>query len=452
MRSIVRFVEFFNSVRYNKYIQWFSRRNDMEKCVMSENGVPVYYDANPNLHSVELGLYIRCGSMYENAVQNGITHFFEHIVFRNINKIMGGKMYAGLDRRAVEFNAGTYKEFLYFDFFFSPAETDFIIEVFEKIFAELVLTPQDVDTERNVIKAEIYEEANEETLSYAADCEVWKGTSLTRTILGTDASVDKITLKELLEFRKWLFASGDMFVYLTGNVNDETVNKTVQALSRAKITVAEKSRLNIAGIPKKFAKRDCTVTVTDGVGTRVQLCFDCYKTETSSPEIDLLTDYIFKGESCPFYYEIRERLGFIYSHDVTVEDYANACNIKIAFDVKRKNIIPVLKETVRILNAVKTGENDLTAVKNIYKRKIERQLDDVAALNWRSAYNGHICDSRPCLPEDYDERYLKTDSARVSQIAKTLFTTDRLTVAVKHKKPSKIDKAKIKEIMRGLDE
>lgn len=423
----------------------------MEQCVMSKNNVSMYYDVNPNLHSVELGLYIRCGSMYENAAQNGITHFFEHIVFRNINKIMGGRLYAELDRHAVEFNAETYKEFLCFNFFFSPSSVDFVLEVFEKIFADLLLTPQEVDVERNIVNAEIYEEAGEHTLMYAADCEVWNGTSLARTILGNASSLGAFELKNLRKFREGLFTSGDMFVYLTGNADCETVNKTANVLSQVKITTADTSRLNIAALPEKFARRDCTVIVTDGIYTRVQLCFDFYKTEASSAEMNLLTDYIFEGESCPFYYQIRECMGMIYSHKLTVEEYANAGNVKIAFDVKKKNVIPVLKELVRVLNSVKTSENDLTAAKNLYKRKMERRLDDVVDLNWYGAYNGHICNSRPCLQEEYDERYLNTDSARISRIAKILFTTDRLTIAVKHKKPSNINQPEIKMIMRGLD-
>lgn len=424
----------------------------MERYVMSENNVPVYYDVNPNLHSIDLGLYIRCGSMYEDTVQNGITHFFEHIVFRNINKIMGGRLYAELDRHAVCFNASTYKEFLYFDFFFSPSEIDFVLDVFKKIFANLVLTPQDIDVERNVIKAEIYDEADTHTLMYAADCEVWNGTSLTRTILGSASAVNRVTLKKLREFREWLFASGDVFVYITGNVDSETVNKTVHALSQVKITVGEKSRLNIAVLPQSFARRDCSVIVTGGIYTRVQLCFDFYKTEASSSEISLMTDYLFNGESCPFYYELRERMGLIYSHKLTVEEYANAGNVKIAFDVQKQNIEPTLKEIVKILNSVKTVENDVTAAKTLYKRSIEQRLDDAPDLNWSNAYYGHICDALPCTQQEYDEQYLKTDSARISQIAKSVFTTDRLVLAVKHKKVSAVNREELREIMRALDE
>ena len=90
----------------------------MEEKIVSQNGVPVFSEFNQHLHSVKLGLYIKCGAMYETAENNGITHFFEHVIFRNINKLMGMKLYKLLDRNAVEFNAVTYKEFmnLYFVF------------------------------------------------------------------------------------------------------------------------------------------------------------------------------------------------------------------------------------------------------------------------------------------------------------------------------------------------
>jgi predicted Zn-dependent peptidase len=58
----------------------------MEQRILTSNGVNLYYYRQPNTHSICISLYVRAGALYENR-NNGITHFLEHMHFRNL----GGK-------------------------------------------------------------------------------------------------------------------------------------------------------------------------------------------------------------------------------------------------------------------------------------------------------------------------------------------------------------------------
>ena len=420
----------------------------MEEKIVSQNGVPVFCEFNQHLHSVKLGLYIKCGAMYETAENNGITHFFEHVIFRNINKLMGMKLYKLLDRNAVEFNAVTYKEFMNLYFVFSMESLDFVLEIFRHIFEEICLTPKEIETERNIIKSEIYEEDDKSSLGYSAEQEIWKKTTLTQTVLGTPTILNKITKRKLNIFRKWLFSSGDMFVYLTGNTNLKAAQSVADILSNSDITESAAIRLNTAPIPEGFADRRPSVTVKSGDCPRLQLCFDFFREEASSSELNILYDLLFRGDSCLFYSELTEKRGLIYSYTPILEEYCNIGNLRVGFDVKYQNIDEILSETVKIFNKVKTANIDIESCKAIYKRNCEQLLDDADNLNWDRAYYGHIADPE-CSTEERIRLYLSTDKARVSQIAQKIFTTERLTVAVKGKK-TKISTEKIRQIMSGL--
>ncbi len=420
----------------------------MEEKIVSKNGVPVFCEFNRHLHSVKLGLYIKCGAMYEEAENNGITHFFEHVIFRNINKIMGMKLYKLLDKNAVEFNAATYKEFMNLYFVFSSESLDFVLEIFGHIFEEIRLTPGEIETERNIIKSEIYEEDDKSSLSYSAEQEIWRKTPLTQTVLGTPTILNKITKRKLNLFRKWLFSSGDMFVYLTGNTDLKAAESVADILSRSDITEAAAKRLNAAPIPEAFANRSTSVTVKSGDCPRIQLCFDFFREEAQSSELNLLYDLLFRGDSCLFYSELTEKRGLIYSYTPILEEYCNIGNLRVGFDIKYQNIDEVLSESVKILNKVKTADIDIESCKSIYKRNCEQLLDDVDNLNWDRAYYGHISDP-DCSTEERIRLYMTTDKARISQIAERIFRTERLTIAVKGKK-SKINTEKIRQIMSGL--
>ena len=76
----------------------------MEKRIDTISGIPVYSYLNPHLHKFCLCMYVKGGSMYERKTENGISHFFEHVVIRNINVLMEGGLYQVLDRLGLSFH------------------------------------------------------------------------------------------------------------------------------------------------------------------------------------------------------------------------------------------------------------------------------------------------------------------------------------------------------------
>lgn len=93
----------------------------MEREHITPQGVSVFHDKNENIHSFCLCLYVRAGSLFETKKENGISHFFEHIVFKNIHYAMGENLYQTLDRCGLDFNASTYEEFIQFIITGAPA-------------------------------------------------------------------------------------------------------------------------------------------------------------------------------------------------------------------------------------------------------------------------------------------------------------------------------------------
>ncbi|MBQ1260811.1 MAG: insulinase family protein, partial [Clostridia bacterium] len=76
----------------------------------TKNGINIYGIKNPAQHGFYISLFLRAGIMYEAADEVGITHFLEHILIRNVNRVMNGRLYETCDRYGIEFNASTYAE------------------------------------------------------------------------------------------------------------------------------------------------------------------------------------------------------------------------------------------------------------------------------------------------------------------------------------------------------
>lgn len=174
----------------------------MEREHITPQGVSVFHDKNESIHSFCLCLYVRAGSLFETKKENGISHFFEHIVFKNIHYAMGENLYQTLDRCGLDFNASTYEEFIQFIITGAPAHFEEAAEILTGIFAPFTLPEEAIDTERKRIKAEIREEDEESSLNYFTKQIAWKDTSLERTITGKKKTLNKIRRKQLCAFQK----------------------------------------------------------------------------------------------------------------------------------------------------------------------------------------------------------------------------------------------------------
>ena len=195
----------------------------MEREHITPQGVSVFHDKNENIHSFCLCLYVRAGSLFETKENNGISHFFEHIVFKNIHYQMGENLYQTLDRCGLDFNASTYEEFIQFIITGAPAHFEEAAEILTGIFEPITLPEEVIDTERTRIKAEIREEDEESSLGYFTKKIAWKNTSLERTITGKKKTLDKIKGKQLRKFQKEVLSSNNIFFYISGNYPETAV-------------------------------------------------------------------------------------------------------------------------------------------------------------------------------------------------------------------------------------
>ena len=158
----------------------------MEERFTAENGIELFTYRNEQQHGFFVSLFLRAGSMYEAEDERGITHFLEHVLVRNVNKLKDGKLYATLDEYGVEFNASTYSEMV--QFYIAGATKNFFVatDIVRTLLSPLALTAGEIDTERRRIKAEIRESDDKNSLATFASSSVHENTSLAGSILGTN--------------------------------------------------------------------------------------------------------------------------------------------------------------------------------------------------------------------------------------------------------------------------
>ncbi|MBR5242397.1 MAG: insulinase family protein [Clostridia bacterium] len=388
--------------------------------------------------------------MYETEEESGITHFFEHISIRNVNKLMGGTLYSELDRRAVEFNASTYSEMV--QFYISGASKNFSFgaDVITRLFSPIVLGKDEIDTERRRIKAEIRESDDKNSLLAFSNGIVHKGTSLARQITGTAGSVTKITARSLEKYRKSVFNSENVFFYITGNFTDSDVDYLAGKIEEHTLSSGTRVHDNIAPTAAEYLKRGGEVSVKNSDFTSVRFTFDLDMQRVGVPETDLIYDMLLSGYNSRFFIEMSENRGMFYDISGAVERYRNAGELYFSYDVRERDIIPAIEMTVEILNDFKSRLFDEGEImKCAYVDNADMLYDDARELNFTMAYDNHIMNLGYASLDERKAAYERVTPEAIRRAACEIFSNRGLTVTLKGKR-KKINVEKIKEIISKL--
>ena len=422
---------------------------EMEIKRESQNGITVYSYKNEALHSFYISLFVKAGSMYETADECGITHFYEHCAIRNLNKLYGDELYSMLDRSGMELGASTYSEMV--QFYISGASKNFLrgARFISDLLSENTLSACEIAAERRRIKAEIRESDDKRSLNtFTSKC-IFAGTSLENSILGTNASIDKIGKDKLTEFAAKNVTRENIFFYVTGNFTDSDIGGLMEMLE-AKYIPSSLAHTNSAEVPAGFGNRDSAVYVKNADFTMCRLNFDLDMSKYSMAETDLIYDMLLSGNNSRLFIELSEKRGLCYDLTGACERYSNIGELYFTFEVKKGDLYAALDAVADVLNSMKKHP-DVNAVKAGYVDNAYMLYDDSCELNFTFSYDNHVMNEGYTSIEDRKARYECVTSERIECICKEIFSTQNLTVTVKSDKRY-VDTDKIKKIMEKLYE
>ena len=422
---------------------------EKERKRTAKNGIKIYDTKNPSQHSFYLSLFVRAGSMYESERDNGITHFFEHAVIRNVNALMGGGLYTLLDEYGIEFNASTYSEMV--QFYVSGADKHFEVgaRIISLVLSPIVLGAVDIRTECERIKAEIRENDERGSLANFTSAIVHEGTSLARPIIGSASGVSRITTKRLEEYRRKTLTSENVFVYVTGSYTDESLERLCYLIGEYKLLDGE-IHDNFAPLPEKFGKRTGSVQLKGGDFTMLRFTFDMNMSKISMQESDLIYDVLLGGYNSRFFIEMSEKRGLFYDISGSTERYRNIGTFSFSFEVRQGSVYEAAELALGILRQFCDNTlPDREMMKAGYVDNAYMLYDDVRELNFTLAYDNHIMAEGYESLRDRAERYRAVTPERLKEVACALFRRENLTLTVKGRRKG-IDLSRLEKIIENF--
>ena len=174
-------------------------------------------------------LSIKCGTRDEEGYHGGIAHFVEHTIFKGTEHRSASVINSYLDRLGGELNAFTTKEEIVFHATVLKEDLGKAASLLLELATCPTFPEHEIQTEKGVVIDEIhsYKDTPSEDIYDRFEEMIFTGHPLSGNILGTTASVKKISRDELLKFVKEKFLPGSMAFTIVADIDEARMEKDI---------------------------------------------------------------------------------------------------------------------------------------------------------------------------------------------------------------------------------
>lgn len=180
--------------------------------------------------SVSIGIFFDVGSVCENAENNGISHFIEHMMFKGTSKRSAFNIAEDADKIGAQLNAFTAKEMTAYYTVSVDEHAEKCMELLSDIIFGSLFSEKESEMEKGVVLEEI--SMTEDTPDDLASELLFKAYfgehPLARPILGTRKNVRGFTRECLLSYKNKHYTADNAVISVAGNIDFEKCKSLVE--------------------------------------------------------------------------------------------------------------------------------------------------------------------------------------------------------------------------------
>lgn len=318
-------------------------------------------------------LSIKCGTRDEDGYHSGIAHFTEHTLFKGTARKSASAVNSYLDRLGGELNAYTTKEEIVIHATVLKEDLGKAASLLFELATSATFPEKEVEKEKGVVIDEInsYKDSPSEEIYDRFEELLFQGHPLSRPILGTSASVKRITGSELHRFIAEKFIPGDMAFTVVADVSERQMADRIERLSGKFFTAG--TGIPAPGeppLPEVFAA--CRFDKTLNKHNHQVNCI----IGNTAPSLYEDPDRISAALLCNILggpasnsilnSALREKYGWVYGVECSYTQYADAGIAAISFGCDRSNYekcLEVIGKEVRKLQDSELSQTKLKAAR-----------------------------------------------------------------------------------------
>ena len=189
------------------------------------NGLVIITEPMDHVRTVALGVWVAAGSRFEDAPQNGISHFIEHIVFKGTATRSALAIAEAMDAIGGQLNAFTDKEQTCYYLRVLSDHLEEGLAVLADMLLRPAIEPAAFERERQVLAEEIkmYEDAPDDLVHDVFAETLWPAHPLGRSVSGSLASLARLGRDDLRAYMAERYRANAVLVTAAGLLDHERI-------------------------------------------------------------------------------------------------------------------------------------------------------------------------------------------------------------------------------------
>lgn len=310
---------------------------------------------------------VETGSDYETKEQNGLSHFLEHMVFKETTNRTGKQIKLEIDSMGADSNAFTANEYTGY---YAKASKDKIHKVIDFV-SDMYLNPtfpqKDIDIERGVIIEEI--NLHEDLPKHAA-FDLWQNllypdTPAGRPIIGPKENILKFNQEDFIAYHKSHYIPAKTVFVVAGGIHEDKVISQIDTIfggiENQELIQKEKTSY-IQSEPKFIVGNRKIDQAHLMIGFR---SFDQY--DKRNYALRVAATILGKGFSSRLFSKMRDELGLCYYTYALLETYTDrgAFIVRSGVTVSRTSeAITVIMEEFKKIRDIEISKEELQKAKD----------------------------------------------------------------------------------------
>ncbi|HET6459349.1 MAG TPA: pitrilysin family protein [Syntrophales bacterium] len=352
------------------------------------NGIRVVSEHIDHVRSISIGIWVKCGSRYEDQATNGAAHFIEHMLFKGTKNRSAFEIASAIDSVGGMMNAFTGKELTSFYIKIPDYHLPMAVDLLADIFINSCFDEKEIRKEQSVVLQEINmtEDSPDDYIHDYFEGIFWDGHPLGFSVLGTRRLVASLDRETLLSFFDARYGGDNLVLAAAGNLNhDEFVD-----LARKKFGSIPAKAINPL-INKPAASSKVAVLKKDL--EQAHMIMGALAPSAVSPDrySGFLLNAILGGSmSSRLFQEIREERGIAYAIHSFVSPYMDVGLLGIYAGTSEEKVpvvISLILEELKRLRHELLTEKELSQVKELIKGNYLLSMESTDSRMIRLAKN-----------------------------------------------------------------
>lgn len=194
------------------------------------NGLKVVVENIEHFNSVSVGLWVENGSRNENSINNGVSHFIEHMLFKGTANRNSKQIAEEIENVGGQINAFTGKEATCYYIKTLDSHLELGLELLSDMLFNSLFNEEDIEKEKGVIIEEINmsEDSAEDVLMDLHAEAVWGKDGLSLPILGTENTVKSFNKEMIISYLKSYYIPENCVISICGKIDMKKIENIVE--------------------------------------------------------------------------------------------------------------------------------------------------------------------------------------------------------------------------------